>query len=133
MCHVTNQKLCINSLAPSVRTILQSILIHSKSDMMGTRSSHPLIPPAGASEVSNNQEMMDFMRHMAEFMKVLKKQNKDLNTRPIATEAQNSRKEIEREERHEKERWDKVRRGKRSFALDQQDNESTVQGSRHTV
>jgi hypothetical protein len=68
-------------------TIFQSILIHPKPDMVGTRSSHPVIPPTGTPGASNNQKMMDFMRQMAESMEVLRKQNEDLNTRLTVAEA----------------------------------------------
>jgi hypothetical protein len=69
-------------------TIFQSILFHSKSDMVGTCSSHPLIHPAGASRVSNNQEMVDFMGQVAKSMEVLRKQNEDLNTRLTVAEVE---------------------------------------------
>jgi hypothetical protein len=70
--------------------IFQSILIHPKSDMMETRSSH-LIPPIGAPGASNNQEIMDFMRSMAESIEVLRKQKEEFNTRLTAAEARSSR------------------------------------------
>jgi hypothetical protein len=53
--------------------------------MVGTRSSH-LIPPTGALGASNNQEMMEFVKSMAESMEALRKQNEDLNTRLSAAE-----------------------------------------------
>jgi hypothetical protein len=84
--------------------IFQSILIHPKSDMVGTRSSHSLNPPAGALGASNNQDLMEFMKSMAKSMEVFKKQNEDLNTRLTVTEAQNNQKEREHEERRDKER-----------------------------
>ena len=101
--------------------------------MVGTRSSHPVVPPTGAPRASNNQDMMDFMRQMAESMEVLRKQSEDLNTRLTVAEARSSRREREREERREKERRYKVCRWKRSVAPDQQENESTIQGSCRTV
>ena len=79
--------------------------------MVGTRSSNLLIPLAGTLGASNNQETMDFMRSMARSMKVLRKQNEDLNTRLTTIEARSSWKENEREERCKKERQDKVCKG----------------------
>ena len=69
---------------------------------MGTRSSHPVIPPIGAPRASNDQGIVDFMRQVAESMEVLRKQNEDLNTRLTVAEARSSLKEREREERCEK-------------------------------
>jgi hypothetical protein len=132
-CHVTNWKLCINSLAPSMETIFQSILIHPISDIVNTCSSHPLQPPPSAPEVSNNPKLADFLKSMVESMEFLKKQNEDLmkqnenlDNRLIAAEARSSQKEKERAERHEKERRDRVHRGKRLVNPHQEDNESTV-------
>jgi hypothetical protein len=80
-CHITNRKLCINSLTPSVgMSIFQSLLIHPKSDMVKTCSSHPLQPPPSAPGASNNLELMEFLKNMAESMEVLRKKNEDLNT-----------------------------------------------------
>jgi hypothetical protein len=101
--------------------------------MVGKCSSHPVIPPTGAPGASNNQEMMDFIRQMVESMEVLRKQNEDLNTRLTMAEAWSSWKERECEERLKKERRDRIHRGKRTVDSDQQDNESIVQGSHHTV
>jgi hypothetical protein len=98
------------------------ILIHSKSNMVGTRLSHPMIPPASALGVSNNQEMMNFMKHIAESMEVMGKRNEDLNTRLIVAEARSNQREREREERRKKERQDNVCRGKWTVAPGQQDN-----------
>ena len=81
----------------------QSILTHPKSNMVGTRSSHPLNLLASAHGTSSNQEIVDFMKSMVESMEVLKKPNEDLNTRLTIAEAQSSWKEREREERHEQE------------------------------
>jgi hypothetical protein len=58
--------------------------------MVGTRSSHPLIPPAGTLGASNNQEMVDFMRQMTESMVVLRKQNEDLNMQLTVAKARSS-------------------------------------------
>jgi prefoldin subunit 5 len=71
---------------------------------------------------------------MAESMEFLKKQNEDLmkqnenlDNRLTATEAQSSQKERKHAERHEKERGEKVRQGKRPINPHQKDNESTIQ------
>jgi hypothetical protein len=72
--------------------------------MMGTCSSHLVIPPTGAPGESNNQEMMDFMRQMVESMEVLRKQNEDLNTRLTVAEAWSNRRERECDESRKKER-----------------------------
>jgi hypothetical protein len=124
-------------------SIFQSILLYSKFNIVGTHSSHLVIPLAGTSRVStshplntpagtpgvtSNQDIVDFRRQVVESMEVLRNQNEDFNTRLTVVEAQSSRREREREERLEN-----VRRGKRTIALDQQDNESTIQGSFHTV
>jgi hypothetical protein len=87
--------------------------------MVGTHSSHLLIPPAGTLGASSNQEMVDFMRQMAESMVVLRKQNGDLNTRLTVAKARSSWRERECKERHEKERRDNIRRGKQTFTPDQ--------------
>jgi hypothetical protein len=95
-CHVTNRKLCINSLAFSMGRcqFFKSLLIHPKSDMVNTHSSHPLPPPTSTPRVSNNPEIQDFLRSMAESMEFLRKQNEDLrkqnenlDTRLTAVEA----------------------------------------------
>jgi hypothetical protein len=124
-------------------SIFQSILLYSKFNMVGTHSSHlviplagalrasasqPLITPAVTPGVTSNQDIVDFMRQVAESMEVLRNQNEDLNTRLTVVEAQSSRRERECEERREN-----VRRGKRAIALYQQDNESTIEGRLHTV
>jgi hypothetical protein len=96
--------------------------------MVNTRSLHPLTLLAGARAASINQEIMDFMKSIAKSLEVLKKQNEDLNTWLTVAEARSSQKEREHEERHEKERQDKVCRGKRPVNPEQLDNESTVQG-----
>jgi hypothetical protein len=127
MAHVTNRKLCINSLAPSVGTILQLILIHPKSEMVKTRSSHLLCPTLNAPGASNDPELVNFLKSMAESMEVLRKQNEELNARLTAAEARSSEKERERAERREKERRDRVHRGNRPVNPHQEDNESTVQ------
>jgi hypothetical protein len=57
----------------------QSLLSHLKFDMVNTRSSHQLQPPPSAPRVSNNPELMEFLKNMAESMEVLRKQNEDLN------------------------------------------------------
>jgi hypothetical protein len=95
--------------------------------MVNTRSSHPLCPLPSAPETSNDPELRDFLKIMAESMEVLRKQNEELNTRLTAAEARSSQKERERAERCEKERRDRVHRGKRP-TNPQEDNESTVQG-----
>jgi hypothetical protein len=60
-------------------------------------------------------------------MEFLRKQNEELNARLTAAEARSSEKERERAERREKDKQDRIRRGKR-HANPQEDNESTVQG-----
>ena len=72
--------------------------------MVRTHSSHPLVHLDGTRGASNNQEMMEFMRHMVESLEVLRKQNEDLNTRLTAAEARSSRKETKCKKRLEKER-----------------------------
>jgi hypothetical protein len=62
---------------------------------------------------------MEFMKSMVESMEVLRKQNEELNTQFTAAEARSSRKESELEERHEKERRDRIRQGKRIVNPDQ--------------
>ena len=101
--------------------------------MVGTCSLHPMIPPAGTPGASNNQEMTDFMRQMAESVEVLRKQNEDLNTWLTMAKTRSNQREREHEERRKKEWRDNVHRGRRTVAPDQQDNESTVQGSCHTI
>jgi hypothetical protein len=76
---------------------------HPKSDMVNTCSSHPLHPPPSAPGASNNPELREFLKSMAESMEVLRKQNEELNTRLTAAEARSSQKERECAERHEKE------------------------------
>jgi hypothetical protein len=61
-------------------------------------------------------------------MEVLRKQNEELNARLTVAEARSSQKERERDKCREKERQDRVRRGKRPVNPHQEDNESTVQG-----
>ena len=96
-CHVINRKLCINSLAPFVgMSIFQSFLIHPKSAMVNTCSSHPLHPPPSTPGASNNLELMDFLKSTTESMEVLRKQNEDLNTRLTVAKAWNSQKNKER-------------------------------------
>ena len=70
--------------------------------MVGKRSSHPLSLPVGPHGASGNQEIVDFMKSMAESMEALKKKNEDLNTRLTTVEAQSNRKQREREVRCEK-------------------------------
>jgi hypothetical protein len=65
---------------------------------------------------------------MVESMEVLRKQNEELNAQFTAAEARSSEKEREHVERREKERQDRVRRGKRPINPYQEDNESIVQG-----
>jgi hypothetical protein len=101
--------------------------------MVGTCSSHPLHPPPSTLGASNNPEMMEFLKSMAESMEVLRKKNEDLNTRLTAAEAWSSQKEKECVERHKKERRDRIHQGKRVVNPRQQDNESTVQGSCRTI
>jgi hypothetical protein len=98
-----------------------------------TRSSHlqqpqPVQPPPSAPGASNDPDLRDFLKSMAESMEVLKKQNEELNVRLTAAEARSSEKERERVERREKEKRDKAHRGKRPVNPRQEDNESTVQG-----
>jgi hypothetical protein len=104
----------------------------SISDMVNTRSSHPLQPlpsqpPPSAPGASNDPDLRDFLKSMAESMEVLRKQNEELNARLTAAEARSSEKERERAERREKDKRDRIRRGKRPLNP-QGDNESTVQG-----
>jgi hypothetical protein len=98
------------------------------SDMVNTRSSHPLQPqllqqPLSAPGASNSPELADFLKSMVESMEVLRKQNEELNARLTAAEAQSS----------EKERRDRVHREKRLVNPNQQDHESTVQGGRRMI
>jgi hypothetical protein len=98
-----------------------------------TRSSHPqqpppVQPPPSAPGASNDPDLRDFLKSMAESMEVLRKQNEELNARLTAAEARSSEKERERAERREKERRDRAHRGKRPVNPRQEDNESTVQG-----
>jgi hypothetical protein len=86
------------------KSIFQSLLIHPISDMVNTRSSHLLRPPQSAPGASNDSELREFLKNMAESMEVLRKQNEELNTRLTVAEARSSQKERERVERHEKER-----------------------------
>ena len=58
-------------------------------------------------------------------MEVLRKQNKELNARFTAIEAQRGK---ESAERREKERWERVHREKRTANPHIEDDESTVQG-----
>ena len=95
VCHVTSRKLCINSLAPSVGTLIfQSLLIRSISDMVRTQSTHPLHPSVQPSidipGASNNPGLAEFLKQMAESMEVLNKQNEELNARFTAAEARNA-------------------------------------------
>jgi hypothetical protein len=104
----------------------------SISDMVNTRSSHPLQPlpsqpPPSAPGASNDPDLGDFLKSMTESMEVLRKQNEELNARLTAAEARSSEKERERAERREKDKRDRIRRGKRPLNP-QGDNESTVQG-----
>jgi hypothetical protein len=85
-------------------------------------------PPPSTPRASNDPELRDFLKNMAESMEVLRKQNEELNTRLTAAEAWSSQKERERAERREKERQDRIHRGKRPVNPHQEDNESTVQG-----
>jgi septal ring factor EnvC (AmiA/AmiB activator) len=99
--------------------------------MVNTRSSHlpqpnPLQPPPSAPGVSNNPELADFLKSMAESMEVLRKQNEELNARLTAVEARSSEKERERAKRRKKDRRDKLHHGKRHVNPYQEDNESTV-------
>jgi hypothetical protein len=79
-------KLCITSLAPSVGMIFQLILIHSKSEMVNTRSSQLLRPTPNAPGASNDPELADFLKSMAKSMEVLRKQNEELNARLMTVE-----------------------------------------------
>jgi hypothetical protein len=117
--------------------IFRSILIHLLSDMVNTRSftrsSHPqqpqpMQPPPSAPGASNDPDLRDFLKSMAESMEVLRKQNEELNARITAAEARSSEKEREHAERREKERRDRTHREKRPVNPRQEDNESTVQG-----
>jgi hypothetical protein len=72
--------------------------------MVNTRSSHPLRPPPSAPGASNDLELREFLKNMAESMEVLKKQNEELNTRVTVVGARSSQKERECTERREKER-----------------------------
>jgi hypothetical protein len=81
------KKLYITSLAPSVGMIFQLILIHSKSEMVNTCSSQLLHPTPNAPGASNDPELADFLKSMAESMEVLRKQNEELNARLTAAEA----------------------------------------------
>jgi hypothetical protein len=101
--------------------------------MVNTRSSHPLQPPPSAPGASNSPELAEFLKSMVESMKVFKKQNKELNARLTAVEAQSSQKEREHAERREKERQDKVHREKRPINPDREDDESTVQGDHQMI
>jgi hypothetical protein len=69
---------------------------------------------------------------MVESMEFLKKQNEKLNARLTAAEAQSSEKESERAEHREKDKRDRIHRGKR-HANPQKDNESTVQGENKLI
>ena len=100
--------------------------------MVNTRSSHPVQPPS-IPGASNNLELMDFLKSMAESIEVLKKQNKDLNTRLTAAEARNSQKEKECTERSRKEKQDRIHQGKWIVNPNHQDNESIVQGRSRTI
>jgi hypothetical protein len=98
-----------------------------------TRSSHPqqpqpMQPPPSAPGASNDPDLRDFLKSMAESMEVLRKQNEKLNARITAAEARSSEKERERAERRENERRDRTHREKRPVNPRQEDNESTVQG-----
>jgi hypothetical protein len=105
-----------------------SIASHSISDMVNTCSSHPSRTFPSAPEVSNDPELREFLKNMTESMEVLRKQNEELNTRLTTIEARSSEKERECAERREKERRDRVHRGKRPVNPHQEDNEITVQG-----
>jgi hypothetical protein len=98
--------------------------------MVNTRSSHPLLPPPSqpspsAPGASNEPDLRDFLKFMAESMEFLRKQNEELNARLTAGEARSSEKERERDERREKDKRDRIHRGKR-HANPQEDNESIV-------
>jgi hypothetical protein len=112
---------------------IRALLLHPKSDMVNTCSSHPLQPhslqpPPSAPKASNSPELADFLKSMAESMEVLRKQNEELNAWLTVAEARSSQKERERVERHEKEWRDRVHRGKRFVNSHQEDNEITIQG-----
>jgi hypothetical protein len=85
-------------------------------------------PPPSAPGASNDPDLRDFLKSMAESMEVLRKQNEELNARITAAEARSSEKERERAERREKERRDRTHLEKRPVNPCQEDNESTVQG-----
>ena len=86
--------------------IFQSLFIHPISDMVNTHSSllvlHLAQPPPSIPRGSNNPKLVDFLKSMAESMKVLRKQNEDLNTQLIAAKARSNQKEKERTERRKK-------------------------------
>jgi hypothetical protein len=82
----------------------------------------------------NDLKLRDFLKSMAESMEFLRKQNEDLmkqnenlDNRLTAAEARSSQKERECVERREKERRDRVCRGKWPVNPHQEDNESIVQ------
>ena len=81
--------------------------------MVRTRSTHPLHhpvqPPLDIPGTSNNPELAEFLKQMAESMEVLRKQNEELNARFTAAEAQREKESVKR---HEKERRERVRREK---------------------
>jgi hypothetical protein len=85
-----------------------------------------ITPPAevsfGALEVPNNQHMAEFMRRMIESIELLRKQNEDLNTRLIAAEGRNGRRDCEHEERQ----CEQIRKGRQTVNHDH-DGESLVQ------
>ena len=74
--------------------IFQSFLIHPISDMVGTLSTHllhrPVQPPSSIPRGSNNPKLVEFLKHMAESMEVLKKQNEELSARFTVAEARNT-------------------------------------------
>ena len=80
--------------------------------MVRTRSTHllhhPVQPPLDIPGGSNNPELTEFLKHMAESMEILRKQNKELNARFTVAEARTAQKERERAERREKEKRDRV-------------------------
>jgi wyosine [tRNA(Phe)-imidazoG37] synthetase (radical SAM superfamily) len=100
--------------------------------MVNTCSSHPLRPPSSAPRALNDPELREFLKNMAESMEVLRKQNEELNTRLTIAEAWSRQKEREHAERREKERLDRIHRRKRPINPHEEDNESMVQGDRHT-